>query len=51
MESFWDMGVAGGGYLAGSLGGNLPYTTIFLLLAAINLPAVAGVHFMKEKRG
>jgi hypothetical protein len=50
MESFWDMGVAGGGYLAGMLGGNLPYSMIFLLLAGINVPAILGVHVMKEKR-
>ena len=50
MESFWDAGSAIGGYIAGTVGGFLPYTTIFLLLAALNVPALPSILMLKEKR-
>jgi predicted MFS family arabinose efflux permease len=50
MESFWDAGSAFGGFVAGTVAGFLPYTTIFLLLAVLNVPALPSILMLKEKR-
>ena len=51
MESFWDVGSSVGSLLAGVAVGILPYQAIFLLLAALNLPALPAILSMKgEKR-
>lgn len=50
MESFWDVGSSVGSLLAGVAVGVLPYQTIFLLLAALNLPALPSILLMKEEK-
>ncbi|MFA5870075.1 MAG: hypothetical protein WC941_10290 [Candidatus Bathyarchaeia archaeon] len=50
MESFWDVGGSVGSLLAGVVAGILPYQTIFLLLAALNLPALPSILLMREAR-
>ena len=50
MESFWDIGGSAGSLLAGVAIGFLPYQTIFLLLAALNLPAIPSILLMREER-
>ena len=50
MESFWDVGSSVGSLLAGVAVGVLPYKTIFLLLAALNLPALPSILLMKEEK-
>ena len=50
MESFWDIGSSVGSLLAGVAVGILPYQTIFLLLAALNLPAIPSILLMKEEK-
>jgi predicted MFS family arabinose efflux permease len=50
MESFWDIGSSVGSLFAGVAVGILPYQTIFLLLAALNLPAIPSIFLMKEEK-
>jgi len=50
MESFWDVGSSLGSLLAGVAVGILPYQTIFLLLAALNIPALPSILLMKEEK-
>ena len=50
MESFWDIGSSAGSLLAGVAVGLLPYQTIFLLLAVLNLPAIPSILLMREER-
>lgn len=50
MESFWDIGSSAGSLLAGVAVGLLPYQTIFLLLAALNLPAIPSILLMRERK-
>ncbi len=50
MESFWDVGSSVGSLLAGVAVGILPYQTIFLLLAVLNLPAIPSILLMKEEK-
>jgi predicted MFS family arabinose efflux permease len=50
MESFWDIGSSAGSLFAGVAVGLLPYQTIFLLLAALNLPAIPSILLMREER-
>lgn len=50
MESFWDIGGSAGSLLAAVAVGILPYQTIFLLLAALNLPALPSILLMREER-
>ena len=48
LSTFWGIGSTLGSYLAGSAADVLSYSTIFILAALINLPAVLAIHFMKE---
>jgi predicted MFS family arabinose efflux permease len=50
MESFWDIGSSAGSLLAGIAVGLMPYQTIFLLLAVLNLPAIPSILLMREER-
>jgi predicted MFS family arabinose efflux permease len=50
MERFWDIGSSAGSLLAGVAVGLLPYQTIFLLLAVLNLPAIPSILLMREGR-
>ncbi len=34
--------------MVGLVGGTLPFSTIFLMLALINVPALPAIYFMKE---
>jgi hypothetical protein len=38
-----------GGFLVGVLGDSLPFSTIFILLALINVPAVPAIYLMKGR--
>lgn len=47
LSTFWDIGAALGSFLAGSIAESLPFSTIFLISAFINIPAVLLTHAME----
>jgi len=49
LSSIWGVGSMLGGFLVGVLGDSLPFSTIFILLALINVPAVPAIYFIKGK--
>ncbi len=51
MEGFWDLGAAAGSLLAGLLSGFLPVSTIMLLMAGLNAPALPAILLIREKKG
>lgn len=49
MESFWDIGATAGNFLAGAFTEIFPFSTIFLIAALINIPALPAIHAMKQQ--
>lgn len=47
LASIWGIGATIGSMMVGLVGGVLPFSTIFLILALINVPAVPAIHIMK----
>jgi predicted MFS family arabinose efflux permease len=50
LETFWDVGAAAGGIAAGVLSGFMPISTIILLMAFVNVPALPAIYAMKVAR-
>jgi MFS family permease len=50
MEGFWDLGSSAGSFLAGVLAGFLPYPTIFLLMAFVNMPTLPTILVLREEK-
>jgi predicted MFS family arabinose efflux permease len=48
LQSIWGVGATLGSLMVGLVGGTLPFSTIFLMLALINVPALPAIYFMKE---
>jgi MFS family permease len=51
MSSIWGLGATMGSMLAGFLAENVPFSTIFLISAGINLPALPAILFLKQPNG
>jgi predicted MFS family arabinose efflux permease len=51
MSSIWGLGATIGSILAGFLAENVAFSTIFLVSAAINLPALPAILFLKKPNG
>lgn len=51
MSSIWGLGATIGSILAGVLAENVAFSTIFLISAAINLPALPAILFLKKPNG
>lgn len=49
METFWDIGAALGSILAGILADMFPFSTIFVIAALINIPAIFSIYAMKTQ--
>jgi MFS family permease len=49
LSSIWGVGSMMGGFLVGVLGDSLPFSTMFILLALINVPAVPAIYLMKGR--
>jgi len=50
LEKFWDVGAAVGSIAAGVLSGFMPISTIILLMAFVNIPALPAIYTMKGAR-
>jgi predicted MFS family arabinose efflux permease len=48
LSSIWGLGATLGSLMIGVYGDNLHFSTIFLLLGLINIPALPAIHFMKR---
>lgn len=48
LSSVWGLGSTIGSIMLGVLGETLPFSTIFLILAFINVPALPGIYLMKD---
>ena len=51
LSSIWGVGSTLGSLMLGVFGDTLPFSTMFLILAVINVPALPAIHFMKDKDG
>jgi MFS family permease len=51
LSSIWGLGATIGSILLGVFGEALPFSTIFLMLALINVPALPAIYIMKEEGG
>ena len=51
LSSVWGLGATIGSILLGVFGEALPFSTIFLLLALINVPALPAIFILKEEGG
>ena len=47
LSSIWGVGATLGSLIVGLVGGALPFSTIFLILALINVPALPAIYIMK----
>ena len=47
LSSIWGVGATLGSLMVGLVGGALPFSTIFLILALINVPALPAIYVMK----
>ena len=47
LSSIWGVGATLGSLMVGLVGGALPFSTIFLILALINVPALPAIYIMK----
>jgi MFS family permease len=50
LSSIWGLGATFGSLMLGVFGANLPFSTIFLILGLINVPALPAIYLMKDKR-
>ena len=50
LSSIWGLGSLLGSVMLGLFGDTLPFSTIFLILGLINVPALPAIYFMKDKR-
>lgn len=48
LSSIWGLGSTIGSLMLGVLGETLPFSTIFLILALINVPALPAIHLIKD---
>ena len=48
LSSIWGLGATLGSMMVGLIGGVLPFSTIFLILALVNIPALPAIYIMKE---
>jgi MFS family permease len=48
LGSIWGVGATLGSFMVGGMGEVFPFSTIFLILALINLPALPAIYFMNE---
>lgn len=51
LSSVWGLGATIGSIMLGVFGEALPFSTIFLMLALINVPALPAIYIMKEEGG
>lgn len=51
LSSVWGVGSTLGSVMLGVFGDTLPFSTIFLILAIINVPALPAIHLMEDKDG
>lgn len=51
LSSIWGVGSTLGSLMLGVFGDTLPFSTIFLILAFINVPALPAIHLMKDNQG
>jgi DHA1 family purine base/nucleoside efflux pump-like MFS transporter len=51
LSSVWGVGSTLGSVMLGVFGDTLPFSTIFLILAIMNVPALPAIHLMKGKDG
>ena len=50
LSSVWGLGATLGSLMLGVFGATLPFSTIFLILGLINVPALPAIYLMKDKR-
>jgi len=50
LGSIWGVGATLGSFMVGVVGEAYPFSTIFLMLALINLPAIPAIYLMREKK-
>lgn len=50
LSSIWGLGATLGSLMLGVFGATLPFSTIFLILGLINVPALPAIYLMKDKR-
>jgi predicted MFS family arabinose efflux permease len=50
LGSIWGVGATLGSLMVGVVGETLPFSTIFLMLALINLPAIPAIYLMKKEK-
>jgi DHA1 family multidrug resistance protein-like MFS transporter len=51
LSSIWGVGATLGSVMLGVFGETLPFSTIFLILGLINVPALPAIYLMKDVRG
>ena len=51
LGSIWGVGATLGSFMVGVVGEAFPFSTIFLMLALINLPALPAIYLMKKQKG
>jgi MFS family permease len=49
LSSFWGVGATIGSVIAGITAEKLPFQTIFLIMAIVNIPALPSVHLLRTK--
>jgi len=50
LGSIWGVGATLGSFMVGVVGEAYPFSTIFLMLAVINVPAIPAIYLMREKK-
>lgn len=50
LSSIWGVGATLGSLMVGLVGGALPFSTIFLILALINVPTLPAIYIMKGSK-
>ena len=50
LGSIWGVGATLGSFMVGVVGEAFPFSTIFLMLALINLPTLPAIYLMREKK-
>ncbi len=50
LGSIWGVGATLGRLMVGGVGDAFPFSTIFLMLALINLPALPAIYLMKKQK-
>jgi predicted MFS family arabinose efflux permease len=51
LSSIWGVGATLGSVMVGLVGESLPFKTIFLILAVINIPTLPAIAIMRKERG